>query len=167
MPAWVLSAAYWLHMAATVAWVGGLLFQAVLLPTAIRALEHQARARFFDSLSRRFQPIAWLSLAILVFTGLTQMAAHPRYAGLLVIDSRWAQAILAKHLAFGGMVLIAAVQTWIIQPRLAHHMLLEATGSVSDAESIAHTRQRLDRLTRVNAVLALLVLALTAVARTA
>ena len=112
MPGWVLSAAYWLHMAATVAWVGGLLFQAVLLPGATRGLEPRARARFFDSLSRRFQPIAWLSLAVLVFTGLTQMAAHPRYAGLLVIEGRWAQAILAKHLAFGGMVLIAAVQTW-------------------------------------------------------
>jgi len=166
MPVWVLSAAYWLHMAATVAWVGGLLFQAVLLPPVTRTLEPQARARFFDSLYRRFQPIAWLSLAILVFTGLTQMAAQPRYAGLLAIDGRLAQAILAKHLAFGGMVLIAAVQTWILQPRLAHHMLLEATGSVSDPESIAHTRQTLDRLTRVNAVLALLVLALTAVART-
>jgi putative copper export protein len=95
------------------------------------------------------------------------MAAHPGYAGLLVIDGRWAQAILAKHLAFGGMVLIAAVQTWILLPRLAHHRLREATGSASDAESIAHTRQGLDRLTRVNAVLALLVLALTAIARTA
>ena len=167
MPGWVLSAAYWLHMAATVAWVGGLLFQAVLLPAATQGLEPQARARFFDSLSRRFQPIAWLSLAILVFTGLTQMAAHPKYAGLLVIEGRWAQAILAKHLAFGGMVLIAAVQTWILQPRLAHHMLLEAAGTVPDDEAIAPTRQRLDRLTRVNAVLALIVLALTAIARTA
>jgi uncharacterized membrane protein len=167
MPTWVLSAAYWLHMAATVAWVGGLLFQSILLPPATRGLEPHARARFYDSLSRRFQPIAWLSLAVLIFTGLTQMAAHPRYAGLLVVEGRWAQAILAKHLAFGGMVLIAAVQTWILQPRLARHLLLEASGTAPGSEASTRTRQRIDRLTRVNAVLALVVLALTAIARTA
>jgi uncharacterized membrane protein len=167
MPAWVLSAAYWLHMAATVAWVGGLLFQALLLPPATRGLEPLARARFVDSLSRRFQPIAWLSLVILIFTGLTQMAAHPSYAGLLVTEGRWAQAIFAKHVAFGGMVLIAGVQTWILQPRLSRHLLLEAAGSEPGRVSSTRTLQGIDRLTRVNAALALIVLALTAIARTA
>ncbi len=167
MPVWVLSAAYWLHMAATVAWVGGLLFQSLLVPPATRGLEPLARARFFDSLSRRFQPIAWLSLVVLIFTGLTQMAAHPDYAGLLVIDGRWAQALLAKHLAFGGMVVIAAVQTWILQPRLSRHLLLEAAGAALDGGASTRTRQGIERLTRANAVLALIVLALTAIARTA
>ena len=167
MPAWVLSAAYWLHMAATVAWVGGLLFQSVLLLPATRSLEPRERARFVDSISRRFQLVAWLSLAVLVFTGLTQMAAHPKYAGLLVVEGRWAQAILAKHLAFGGMVLIAAVQTWVLQPRLAHHLLLEAAGTTPGSEALTRTRSRIERLTQVNAVLALVVLALTAIARTA
>lgn len=167
MPAWVLSAAYWLHMAATVAWVGGLLFQSLLLPPALRGLDPLVRARFIDSLFRRFQPIAWLSLAVLIFTGLTQMAAHPEYAGLLVIEGRWAQAILAKHLAFGGIVLVAAVQTWVLQPRLAHHLLLEAAGTAPGGEPSTRTRQGIERLTRVNAVLALIVLALTAIARTA
>jgi len=154
-------------MAATVAWVGGLLFLSLLLPPATRGLEPLARARFFDSLFRRFQPIAWLSLAILIFTGLTQMAAHPKYAGLLAVEGRWAQAILAKHLAFGGMVLNAGVQTWILQPRLSRHLLLEAAGTEPGAESSTRTRRGIDRLTRVNAALALIVLALTAIARTA
>lgn len=167
MPAWVLSAAYWLHMAATVAWVGGLMFQSLLLPAALQSLDPLARARLFGSIARRFQPIAWLSLAVLIFTGLTQMAAHPGYTGLLVIEGRWAQAILAKHLAFGGMVLIAAVQTWILHPRLARHMLLEAAGAPADADAVPRNMSRIDRLTRLNAVLALIILAFTAIARTA
>jgi uncharacterized membrane protein len=167
MPAWVLSAAYWLHMAATVAWVGGLMFQSLLLPAALQSLDPLARARLFGSIARRFQPIAWLSLAVLIFTGLTQMAAHPSYTGLLVIEGRWAQAILAKHLAFSGMVLIAAVQTWILHPRLARHMLVEAAGAPADTDAVPRSMSRIDRLTRMNAVLALIILAFTAIARTA
>lgn len=167
MSGWVLSAAYGLHMAATVAWVGGLTFQSLLLPSLTRSLEPLARARFYEALARRFQPIAWLSLAILVFTGLSQMAAHPSYAGFLEINGRWAQAILIKHLTFGVMVAVAGYQTWSVQPRLARMMLIQAAGAGAEKDEIPRILARIDRLTRLNTILALTVLALTAVARTA
>lgn len=154
-------------MAATVAWVGGLTFQALLLPSVTRSLEPLARARLYETLTRRFQPIAWLSLAILIFTGLSQMAAHPSYAGFLEINGRWAQAILAKHLAFGVMVVAAGYQTWSVQPRLARQMLIQAAGAGAADDEIPRILTRIDRLTRLNTALALVVLALTAIARTA
>ena len=162
----MLSAAYALHMAATVAWVGGLVFQSLLLPGATRSLEPLPRARLYAALARRFQPVAWISLAVLVFTGLSQMAAHPSYAGFLTIDNRWAQAILAKHLAFGAMVLVAGWQTWGVQPHLGRLLLLQAAGAEASGSELPRTLLRFDRLTRANAALALVVLALTAVART-
>ena len=166
MDRWVLSATYALHMAATVAWVGGLVFQSLLLPGATRSLEPLPRARLHAALARRFQPVAWISLAVLVFTGLSQMAAHPSYAGFLAIDNRWAQAILAKHLAFGAMVLVAGWQTWGVQPHLGRLLLLQAAGAEASGSELPRTLRRFDRLTRANAALALVVLALTAVART-
>ena len=167
MGGWVLSASYALHMAATVAWVGGLVFQSLLLPGATRSLEPLPRARLYAALSRRFQPVAWISLAILVFTGLSQMAAHPSYAGFLTIEGRWAQSILAKHLAFGAMILVAGWQTWGVQPHLGRLLLLQAAGAEPSGSELSRTLLSLDRLTRANAVLALVVLALTAIARTA
>ena len=167
MPGWVLSGAYGLHMAATVAWVGGLTFQALILPSVTRTIEPLARARFYAALARRFQPIAGLSLAILVFTGLSQMAANPAYAGLLQVQSRWAQAILAKHLAFGLMIAAAGYQTWSVQPRLARMMLLHAGGLGAGEDEIPRILARIDQITRLNTALALVVLAFTAIARTA
>lgn len=167
MSSWVLSAAYALHMAATVAWVGGLIFQSLLLPAATRSLELLLRARLYNVLGRAFQPVAWISLAVLVFTGLSQMAAHPSYAGFLSIQGRWSQAILAKHLVFGAMVLLAAWQTWGIQPHLGRLLLLRATGAESSVGELSRAVLRIDRLTRANAGVALVVLALTAIARTA
>jgi uncharacterized membrane protein len=154
-------------MAATVAWVGGLVFQSLLLPSATRSLEPLSRARLYAALARGFQPVAWISLAVLIFTGLSQMAAHPSYAGFLTIDGRWAQAILAKHLAFGAMVLVAGWQTWGVQPHLDRLLLLQAAGAQPSDDELPGTLRSWDRLTRANAALALVVLALTAIARTA
>lgn len=167
MNGWVLSAAYTLHMTATVAWVGGLLFQSFLLPGATRKLEPLPRARLYAALARGFQPVAWISLAVLIFTGLSQMAAHPSYAGFLAIEGRWAQAILAKHLAFGAMIMVAGWQTWRVQPQLSRLLLLQAAGAAPPDGELPRNLRSLDRLTRANAALALVVLALTAIARTA
>lgn len=167
MNGWVLSMAYALHMAATVVWVGGLVYQALFLPAATRSLEPLPRARMHASLARRFQPMAWLCLAVLIFTGLTQMAAHPSYTGFLEIGGRWGQAIILKHLAFGAMVVVAGIQTWGLTPRVSRLLLYQSAGTPSSSDEMAQTLHRLDRLTRLNAALALVVLGLTAIARTA
>ncbi len=165
MPDWVLPIAYWLHMAATVVWIGGLLFQAVVLfPLLETAVDVSTRARILDSVRRRFDPLAWLSLAILTATGLTQMAAHPLYQGVLVVQNRWSAAILAKHLAVGVMVVVAGYQTWGVYPQLSRLALLQARGAEADSHPWAR-RQRF--LSGLSLVLGLLVLALTALARTA
>src|SRR5436190_9397084 len=41
---------------------------------------------------RRFNPLAWISLAVLVASGLTQMSASKNYQGLLRIANPWAAA---------------------------------------------------------------------------
>lgn len=147
-------------MAATVVWIGGLFFQAVVLPPALR---HAADpGQFLEALRRRFQPLAWLSLAVLIATGLSQMAANPNYEGVLSFANPWSRAILAKHLAVGFMIGIAAFQTWVIQPRLARMAILEAHQLAGDRRLL----QQHDRMARLNLVLGIVVLALTAIART-
>jgi uncharacterized membrane protein len=163
MPAWALTLAYWVHMAATVVWIGGLFFQAVVVSPALSAtLPPEQAARLLRSLRRRFSPLAWFSLVLLIATGLTQMSGSPHYTGLLQIGNTWSAAILAKHLVIGLMVLAAAAQTWLLQPELERALLRpEPTGASQ------HSAQRYRQLTSVNLVLGLVVLALTAVARTA
>ncbi len=165
MPEWVLPIAYWLHMVATVIWIGGLVFQSLVLFDSLESLSDASnRARLLESVRRRFEPWAWLSLAVLMGTGLTQMTAHPLYQGLLVIRNPWSAAILAKHVAVGAMVLLAAYQTWGLYPELGRLALRQARGDAADAAPLLR-RQRL--LSRISLSLGLIVLALTALARTA
>jgi uncharacterized membrane protein len=149
-------------MAATVVWIGGLFFQALVLPPVLRQLPE--RGRVLERIRRRFQPLAWLSLAVLIGTGLTQMAANPDYNGLLSVGNPWSRAIFAKHVAVGLMVAVGVYQTWVVQPALARLAMLEARAPESDQAKLL---ARQDRLARLNLGLGIAVLALTAVARTA
>src|SRR3989304_4125630 len=116
-PVWALSLAYWLHMLATILWIGGLSAVVLLvLPAARQGLEVGQYARLLDKIQRRLDPLGWLSLAVLLGTGLFQMSANPHYTGLLTISNRWAVAILIKHLVFLVMIAVSAYLTWGLFP---------------------------------------------------
>ncbi len=164
----LLTVAYWLHMAATVVWIGGLFyFTVILIPVIVEADDVRMFSGVLERLRRRFNPIAWLSLGILVVTGLMQMAGAAQYQGFLVIEDRWSLSIFLKHLAILFMVALAAYQTWIIQPRLTRQWLLEKQRGQETSEARDQAMSQTIRLTRINLVLGLIVLALTAIARTA
>lgn len=164
MPYWALSAAYWLHMLATVVWIGSLASLTMLvLPAARAALESSAFASFLSRLQRRLDPVSWASLVLLAGTGMFQMSANPNYAGFLAISNRWAVAILVKHLVFFGMIGVSAYITWGLLPQLQRAALRRAHGQASaDEEKLQQLEQRLMRL---NLLLGIVILGLTALAR--
>jgi uncharacterized membrane protein len=161
-----LAIAYWLHMLATVVWLGGLSTLALLvIPAARRALDPAAYAALLAKIQPRLQSTGWLSLAVLAATGMFQMSASPHYNGFLSIDSPWAAAILVKHLLIGLMIAASAYSTWGLLPALRRLALLRAAGrSVADnQQATLERRERL--LLSLNLLLSVAVLALTALAR--
>ncbi len=166
IPVAFLSLAYWLHMLATLVWIGGLSAMAILiLPAARRVLEPGDYARLLADLQRRLDPLGWMSLVVLFGTGMFQMSAHPSYTGFLSVDSLWATAILVKHLVIFGMVGISAYLTWGLLPSLRRSALQLEKGR--QAPDLGRLQGREIFFLRLNLVLGVLVLALTAVARSA
>ena len=163
-PYWALSLAFWLHMLATVAWIGGLVAVVILvLPAAKKTLEPETYANFLEQLQHRLDPLGWMSLAVLLATGLFQMSANPNYEGLLSISNRWAASMLLKHILFIGMIGISAYLTWGILPALRRIAMRQAKGL--DAQDAAQLQKRETLLLRINLVLGVLILGLTALAR--
>lgn len=166
IPSWALSIAYWIHMLATVTWIGGLAALAIfVLPAARKSLDESAFPAFLADMRRRLDPLAWLSLVLLIATGLFQMSANPNYEGFLSINNRWAAAILIKHLVFIAMTGISAYLTWGVLPAMQRAALRLAHGQEAP-EAQALQRREL-QLMRVNLALGLIVLGLTAIARAA
>lgn len=164
IPVWALSVAYGLHMLATVIWIGGLAALVLfVLPVARHSLDAEAYAKLVDKAQGRLDPLGWLSLVVLVATGLFQMSASPNYQGLLAVNNRWSIAILLKHIVFIGMVGVSAYLTWGLMPALRRLAFLKAKGHETPEEERLQ-RQEI-RLLRLNLVLGVIVLGLTAVAR--
>ena len=168
LPDFGLALAYWLHIIATVTWIGGLIALSVLvIPAARRTLQPGDYAALLDRLQAGLQRIGWLSLAVLIVTGMFQMSAQPAYEGFLAISNAWAVAILIKHIMVGFMVLTGAYLTWGIMPSLRRMALLRAVGQNLDAakDLVLHKRESL--VLTINIVLSIVVLLLTAIARAA
>ena len=59
-----LTIAYWLHMLATVVWIGSLASLAIIvLPAARKSLETQEYSALLLQVQARLQPVGWFSLA--------------------------------------------------------------------------------------------------------
>jgi uncharacterized membrane protein len=164
-PTLPLSIAYLLHMLATVVWVGGLAaLVGLVIPAGRRGLDDQGFAAFLERIQHRLDIAGWLSLMILVGTGMFQMSAHPAYEGFLSITNRWSMAILVKHLVFFGMTGVSASLTWGVLPKMKRLALRQAAGQAGSVEQSRLMGVNI-RLLYLNLLLGVIVLALTALAR--
>ncbi len=166
-PSWVLLLSYWLHMIATVVWIGGLAALTLfVLPAARRTLQPQYYAVLLEKIQSRLQSIGWFSLAVLAVTGMFQLSSSPSYKGLLVIQNQWAWAILLKHLVIVVMITISAYLSWILSPNLARLTLLKTRGALKNDSQLEALQNRQLIIMRINLAIGIIILALTAWART-
>ncbi len=166
MPFAVLSALYWIHILATVAWLGSqaaMLFW--ILPLGERYLPPEQRVAHAARTLKQILPWQWLSATLLLATGMFQMSANTNYEGLLAITNRWAVAILLKHLAYGGMLGVNAWLSLRTSPALQRAALLLANGR--EAPEAGGLQRAARRWLWVNVALGVVVLGLTALARAA
>ena len=161
----LLAPSLFLHLLATVVWLGGLFLLTLLVwPEARRSLaDNPERYRLLERLQRRFQPFSWLSIVVLLVTGLYQMTVNPHYEGMLQFNNSWSRAILLKHLAMAGMVVCGILLQWRVVPALRRVGWLLDQGRCDAGEWQRLRRQEL-RLARMSVALGLLVLLFTALA---
>ncbi|GER80266.1 MAG: hypothetical protein DYG87_09635 [Anaerolineae bacterium CFX3] len=165
-PVWALTLVYWLHMLATVTWIGGIVSISILvLPAARKSLSPAEQLAFIESMQKRLEPLAWFSLGLLIVTGLFQLSANSHYNGFFDVSTQWSLAILVKHGLVAVMVVVSAVQTWEVLPAIRRTMMRRGKGA--SEEEIVQLQKREERLLRMNFVLSILILGATAVARSA
>lgn len=163
-PSWALALTYWLHLLATVTWVGSLAGVSLLiLPAMQRSLDSENQLVFIEAMQKRLEPIAWFCMSLLVLTGLFQMSVNPHYDGFLSTSTQWSLAILTKHLLGIIMVVVSAIQTWEVIPAIRRAIVKSKKSE--NAEEIDSLRRKEVLLLRTNFGLSLLILLATAFAR--
>lgn len=162
MSYWVLVLSYWVHLMSTVVWLGGIALMAFVAWPALR--RGTLEANQWLALQQRFLPWVNASLVILLISGFVQMTNDDNYKGFLVIDSTWAWAMLFKHIAYIGMVVLTVYLQFVLYPAIARARLLTANKpELAAAEQQKQAQQEI-RMLRLNLACAVLVLFFTAMA---
>jgi uncharacterized membrane protein len=154
----ILAISYWLHLLTTVLWLGGLMVVSLIALPAYR------RGELADNqwltLQKSLLPYINGSMALLWVTGFYQMTNNVQYSGFLVIDSTWAWAMLAKHVAVVGMTALSLLMQFQLLPEMERVIVLGR----KLADQRAALARRETRLLRINLLLATIVLLFTALA---
>lgn len=163
VPSWAIALTYWLHMLATVAWIGSLAAIAILiLPAANRTLSPVDQLSFIEAIQKRLEPVAWFSLSVLVVTGLFQMSVNPHYNGFLDVSGQWSLAILTKTALVAILIAVSAMHTWDVLPSIRRLLMRK---DKANPEQLARLQRREKLLLGISLFLAVLILLATAIAR--
>ena len=155
----LLAISYFFHLVATVVWLGGM---ALLIFVIYPLQNRQEFGGVLDQIEARFRPIANFSLLVLLMTGVVQTSTDDNYSGLLSFETAWSQAILAKHVAFIGMVGIIGWLQFGLAPALERaQLLVKKDGNTAQLDKL---RKRQRRLSQINFGLGMIVLVFTAIA---
>ena len=159
---WIISFSYWIHLLATVVWLGGMALLALVAWPALR--QGTLADNQWFGMQKKFAPWANLSLVLLLITGFVQMTNDPNYSGFMVIDSLWAWAMLLKHLAFVGLTLLTVYVQFSLYPAMSRLALLADTRPQLAAAEQEKLSQKEWLFLRINLACAALILLFTAVA---
>ncbi|KAF0143268.1 MAG: hypothetical protein FD156_2742 [Nitrospirae bacterium] len=150
----ILAAAYWLHLTATVGWIGGIFFILfIAIPSARQVLGGEA-GKLMAEVSRRFTPLVKYSIILLIVTGIALTGLNKQFIGIGNFGNNWTLTLTLKHLLVLGMIVIHFYRGLMLAPKIAR------TESVTGKTSLQKCSLN---LVRVNFCLGMLVLLLSGI----
>jgi uncharacterized membrane protein len=114
----------WIHIVAATAWVGSMIFfAAVVVPVTRRADVRRAAPELVGLLGRRYGVFGWVTLAILIVTGVTNLSLRGIGWSLLLSGPFWStsfgHALAGKLAAVVVVVTLTAVHDVVTRPGAA------------------------------------------------
>lgn len=115
----VLSLVNWLHLAATVTWLGAMFTNMlVLMPATRETLDPPVMGRFIGSFMKKFRPLVYRSIIVLVVSGIIMMLLNRHYLGAFDFGNLWTWLLLVKHVLIIIMVVMAVYAFENLAPKV-------------------------------------------------
>lgn len=144
------------HVLSAVMWVGGVLFMGMVAVPAAKKLDDGLRRQLLDDLGRRFRPMGWTALGLLVATGIYLMwhwgATVGTVLDLSFFEHGHTQKLGYKLVLVGMMLVVSGLHDFWLGPR--------ATREGRSPEEIARDRKWAGMLGRGTGILVILIVVL-------
>ncbi len=107
----------YLHILAAIIWLGGSLFYAIVLVPVLK--NHPARQELIYRTGVIFRVVSWISLGIILFTGLFNLHYHGLLNNLL-FESRAGRLALIKMVLFALVVVLGLLHDVWLGPKVVN-----------------------------------------------
>lgn len=139
---------HWLHLLGVVTWIGGLIFNLVILTPSVGAIDLKPRAMLLRRVLRKFLHTVWGSLLIIVATGLYRVFIVNQMTSLeAFLATSYGGFLTAKILIVIVMLAIVTYVTLVLYPPLRLHLSQHETEAVSP-QACQTCRDRLKSIRR-------------------
>lgn len=148
----ILSASYFLHLLATVVWIGGIIMiLLVILPSAKTSLESAPMiSGLMKEITKHFTPMANISIFVLLVTGIVTAFYNKNFTNILDFSNHWNLVMFLKHIFVALMIIIHFYRGLILNPKIGKLSLQV------DESQIAKLRKYSLDLVKANLVLGVL-----------
>ncbi len=110
----------WLHILATVTWIGGMLTNFFILrPAVVKSLKPPESAKLMGTLMKRFRIMVYVSIVILGVTGIPLKIINENYISIINFENNWEIISFIKHICYGILVLLAVYSFEVLSPKIA------------------------------------------------
>ena len=161
------SLSHFLHLLATVVWIGGIvMILLVILPGAKAALEASPMvSRLTKEITKRFTPIANISILVLIFTGVVIAHYEKNFTSVLDFDNTWNVILFIKHLLVALMIVTHFYRGLILNPKIGRlsSQVNESQVTPSLSSQVVKLQKFSLNLVKTNFVLGLIVLLFTGI----
>ena len=104
----------YLHLLATVTWMGGGVYINLVLMPSLTAIDPPARGKLMAAASKRFTIIAWSSIIVLLVTGYMKTPT-----GMLFNTTEsYGMTLTVKHVLFLSMMVLASLIMFVVVPKM-------------------------------------------------
>ncbi|HUE75745.1 MAG TPA: CopD family protein [Chloroflexota bacterium] len=152
------------HIVAAMVWIGGMLFLALAIVPVTRHLPAVQRSALLGAIGRRFRTIGWISLALLIVTGIVSTSfrgvAWESVLSGAILGSWFGQVLAIKLVLVAATLAMSAAHDFVVGPASVRVSARQDEAAHREAASL---RRLASWMGRLNALIALLIVALAVI----
>lgn len=144
----------WLHIMATVIWIGGMFTNMVLIRSVmVKTLAPADAGKFMGALMKRFRIVAYVSIVVLGVTGIPLKIINENYISIINFENDWEVVSFIKHVCYGVLVILAVYSFEYLSPKAAK---LAPAGPSDALRSVQQRQMAAGMLAMLSAIIILI-----------
>jgi len=162
----IISLSHFLHLLATVVWIGGIvMILSAILPVVNATLESPMKSRLMKGITERFTPLVNISILVLIVTGIVIAHHEKNFTSFLDFNNPWNAIMFLKHFFVALMVIIHFYRGLVLNPKIGRlsSQVNESQVAPSLSSQVVNLQRFSLNLIKTNLVLGLIVLLLTSI----